>query len=394
VVVGGDWNTVFSCIPIPGNPDVFNMAGLPNPTNSRKVNKMCEMLKLTDPFRILYPHKIDFSYAPWGNLRKNRSRLDFFLVSESIIPLVEDCSIKPCVQSRLFDHKAVLLNFKKKKAPSSRPTISGFILRDPDIELIVKTAAYECYVQNSVNENFKQRNLNRIGRIYKLIRDAGPDSSCLEYSYANLLEDDHREAIMQEIRRISVDLDLEDITEAEHGLPDDIFLDYLVNNIRNKVISYQSFISKKLNESYDNLIEKLTELKGNVTQNSVLISECELKLREINEIRINAILSKNPNFAQLNSERIMPFFLKMARGSSLVNSMWEICDDEGKKFNSICEQKAYIRDFFANSFKKPDNEQENLDCCTKTFLGPEILDHPLTRIHKLSDDERIRSRLI
>ncbi len=230
------------------------------------------------------------------------------MVSESIIPFVEDCSIKPCVQSRLFDHKAVLLNFMRKKAPSSRPTISGFILRDPDIELIVKTAAYECYVQNLVNENIKQRNLERIGRIYKLICDAGPDSSNLEYSYANLLDYDDREVIMQEIRRISADLDLEDITEAEHGLPDDIFLDYLVNNIRKEVISYQSFISKKLNEGYENLIEKLTELKGNVTQNYVLISECELKLREINEIKINAILGKNPNFAQLHSERITPFF--------------------------------------------------------------------------------------
>jgi hypothetical protein len=156
------------------------------------------------------------------------------------------------------------------------------------------------------------------------------------------------------------------------------------------VISYQSFISKKLNESYDNLIEKLTELKGNATQNYVLISECELKLHEINDLKINAILSKNPNFAQLNSERITPFFLKMARGSSQVNSMWEICDDEGKKFNSIGEQKTYIRNFFANSFKKPENEPANLEGCIETFLGPEILDHPLTRILKLSDDERIR----
>jgi hypothetical protein len=89
VVVGGDRNTVFSCIPIPGNLDVLNMAGLPNPTNSRKVNEMCETLKLTDPFRILYPYKIDFSYAPWGNVRENRSRLDFFLVLYLLLKIVQ-----------------------------------------------------------------------------------------------------------------------------------------------------------------------------------------------------------------------------------------------------------------------------------------------------------------
>jgi hypothetical protein len=135
--------------------------------------------------------------------------------------------------------------------------------------------------------------------------------------------------------------------EVEHGLPDDTFLDYLVNNIRNEVISYQSFISKKINESYNNLLEKLEQLKSDSVTNLQEISDCELKLCEINEIKINSILSKNPNFAQLNGERITPFFLKMAKGSTQVNSMWEIRDNEGRMFNSIVEQKTFIRDYFA-----------------------------------------------
>jgi exonuclease III len=99
VVVGGDWNTSYSCLPLPGNPDVLNMASLPNPANARKVNELCESLKLTDPFRALYPYKVEFSYAPWRNTRDNRSRLDFFLISENIVPAVEECAIKPSVQS-------------------------------------------------------------------------------------------------------------------------------------------------------------------------------------------------------------------------------------------------------------------------------------------------------
>jgi hypothetical protein len=150
------------------------------------------------------------------------------------------------VQSRLFDHKAISLSFKKTNTASGRPTISSFILRDPDIEIIVKAAAFECYIQNSVDDGFKTHNLNRIGRLYKSLRDAGPDCSNLEYSYAELLDNDTREAHMAEVRRIVAELDIENIMEVEHGMPDDTFLDYLVNNIRNEVISYQSFISKKL----------------------------------------------------------------------------------------------------------------------------------------------------
>jgi exonuclease III len=308
VIIGGDWNTTFSCLPVTGNPDVLNMAALPNPANSKKIKELCESLKLTDPYRLLYPNRIEFSYAPWGNTRDNRSRIDFFLISEHIAPSVEECKIKPSVQSKLFDHKAITLSFRKKIEARGRPTISNKILRDPDIEIIVKLAAYECYVQMSNDYPFKVRNLDRIGRSYKLLRDAGPDSRFLDYSFAKLIDYDIRDNLITELRGIIDDLDMENIFEREHTLQDDAFLEYLVNNIRNEVISYQSFIFKKINESYDNLVEKLETLKNDTYLNQDLISDCELKLREFNEIKINSVLEKNPNFAQLNSERITPFF--------------------------------------------------------------------------------------
>jgi exonuclease III len=87
------------------------MSALPNPFNSKKIKDLCASLKLTDPYRLLYPNRIEFSYAPWGNSRENRSRIDFFLISETLAQQVEECLIKPSVQSKLFDHKAIELNF-------------------------------------------------------------------------------------------------------------------------------------------------------------------------------------------------------------------------------------------------------------------------------------------
>jgi exonuclease III len=113
VIMGGDWNTVYSCLPLAANIDVLNMSALPNPSNSKKIKDLCESFKLTDPYRLLYPNRIEFSYAPWGNNRENRSRIDFFLISETIAQQVEECLIKPSVQSKLFDHKAIELNLKK-----------------------------------------------------------------------------------------------------------------------------------------------------------------------------------------------------------------------------------------------------------------------------------------
>jgi hypothetical protein len=56
------------------------------------------------------------------------------------------------------------------------------------------------------------------------------------------------------------------------------------------------------------LVERITNLKENFVANFETISDIELKLREINENKVNAILEKNKNFENLNGERITPFF--------------------------------------------------------------------------------------
>jgi len=74
-------------------------------------------------------------------------------MSKSIIPLVNECWIKPSVQSKLFDRKAIILDIKTKRPASSRPTISTKILRDPDLDFVVRLAIFDCYGQHLVNDN-------------------------------------------------------------------------------------------------------------------------------------------------------------------------------------------------------------------------------------------------
>ncbi len=96
------------------------------------------------------------------------------------------------------------------------------------------------------------------------------------------------------------------------GIPisvdDDDFLELLMNNVRNEVISYQSFISKTVNKSLKTLTEKIKLLKHDYVQNITEISELESRLREINEIKINSILERNKNFDTIHGERVTPFF--------------------------------------------------------------------------------------
>jgi exonuclease III len=141
VIVGGDWNATYDCSKINDNIDTYAMAGLPNITHSKLISEMCAGANLTDPYRALFPTRRDFSYMPFGDARVNRSRIDYFLISEGLINNVVRCEMSSSVNCKLFDHKSVLLDFTKPKK-SSEVKITNFAINDPFLELIVKKSVF------------------------------------------------------------------------------------------------------------------------------------------------------------------------------------------------------------------------------------------------------------
>jgi hypothetical protein len=328
------------------------MQDVPNIHNSKKIRELCREFNLSDPYRIMYPNRLEYTYVPYGTIRKNRSRLDFFLMSTDIAQRLESCTIKQNTQSKLFDHKAIVIDFNKKKSQSSRPNISNSILRDPNLDFVVALAYYECYAHATVNENLRNAALQRIGLGFSKVRESGPDPSHIEYMHTNLLDYDTRVRLKAEVRVILDELEELNLPASPLTVDDNNFLELLMNNVRNEVISYQSFISKTVNLSFKNLTEKIEALKRDYVQNITEISELEAKLREVNEIKINSVLERNKNFDTIHGELVTPFFLKMAKGFQHESSMRDICDSNGNHFPTLKEQKDYIRNHFANSFKK------------------------------------------
>jgi hypothetical protein len=62
---------------------------------------------------------------------------------------------------------------------------------------------------------------------------------------------------MNELRRLCDELEDENILGRETTLEEDVFLEYLINNIRNEIVSYQFFIFKKLMKATIILFPKL-----------------------------------------------------------------------------------------------------------------------------------------
>jgi exonuclease III len=132
IVVGGDWNTTPSMLNATHNPDTYRMCNLPSARRSEWLSALCEKTDLIDIFRVINGDYSDFTYIPFGLNRKNRSRIDFFLVSAELINVCRKCETNPLYSKKLFDHKPVVLVLGKKlRNKNATVSISNRTINNP-----------------------------------------------------------------------------------------------------------------------------------------------------------------------------------------------------------------------------------------------------------------------
>jgi exonuclease III len=176
VILAGDWNCSFSCANRDANIDILNMTNPPNLRHSKLLKSLCDDLLLTDPYRCKYPNRLEYTYIPSAVNKKNLSRIDFFIVSQSILEEIKHCSIKPTTQNKLFDHKAVSLDLRRKDKIISIPSVARFILEDPELEILIALTVIEYYVLHTLGmaDHEKNRVLGIIGVAKSDFRKIGP----------------------------------------------------------------------------------------------------------------------------------------------------------------------------------------------------------------------------
>ena len=113
LMCGGDWNLTYSTADTDNNIDIFRMASPPSLIRSSNLAEISDFYNLSDPFRALRPDRLDFSYRPRNGL-PNWSRIDFFLISDSLLEYVSNCDISAEIPTELFDHHRITLNFNTK----------------------------------------------------------------------------------------------------------------------------------------------------------------------------------------------------------------------------------------------------------------------------------------
>jgi exonuclease III len=280
-ILGGDWNCTVSSLPPQNNPDVLNMNSIPNKRNSEYLSTMCDSINLTEPFRAKFPNRREFTYRPSDPTKRNRPRIDFFLISKQLLNSVTNISICANLQSKVFDHKAVFLSFVPvRKEGIARPTISHTILRDPDLDLVVALAVAETYlasmtIRNDINVDALLRG---VGNGFDGLRRAGPNEVHINPGDRSEAESLIREGIIANICELLDDFPFALLRDGPLNIGNDLFMEGLMNNVRNYAVSHQSFMLKTAKSKIKRLLERIRILQSDPVQNFDELNELELFL--------------------------------------------------------------------------------------------------------------------
>jgi len=394
VIIGGDWNCTGSTDHADLNIDCLNMAAPPNLRHSRYLSDMCSEVNLIDPFRGLHPNRQEFTFVPRSEAMNNRSRIDFFLISRGSLANVTNCEILHGLQSRLFDHKAVILDFNKNVGSASKgSSISTKILGHLETELLVRTAVAECYIQHIESDLVvgfnKNLLLENIGTIRALLRDLGTPFKHSEPFFFDADESAGRALLATRIQNILNNIDVAALQALPLGCSIDIFTETLLFSIKNDVCSFQHFISVKKKERRKAIIADINREKNINPPNIDVLKNLEKLLLEIDENELKLEVEKSPLYEFINTEKITPEFLKLSRSAKIEAKLSDIKKPDGSDFVNDEERNEFIVSFFANIYKKPEGEENIGEHTIENFLGPNTVTHPIVQNSKLTEGEAL-----
>jgi len=403
VVLGGDWNATWDSNPVQTNIDVINMAAIPSKRRSLQITALARGLSLTDPYRFFNPEKREFTFIPNILNNLNRSRLDFFLISEGIVSDCKSSNIPHSLSSKLLDHKQISLCFKTERKGNIQK-IKDTILKDKTLDLILRIHAYDAYINHSVIEGAftieeKTRLSLEIGSLMgKLdeIKNVKLDGAMTgNFIQTNLILERLTEEITTGLQALP---GLDFFEELPLECSDVVFFETLAMILKNATLSFQSSFYKTKNCQKNRIRNELKNLKEEYVVNSNSIFEKERLLSDINELELKEELSLIKNFERLNDEKITPYFLRLAKSSSQTESLEVVCKDDGDIFDTAQDRHSYIHKYYRDLYDAPPQPvQEDTDAGTGgdrsilDFLGecadnPEVINSKITNVEKIMLD--------
>jgi hypothetical protein len=115
------------------------------------------------------------------------------------------------------------------------------------------------------------------------------------------------------------------------------------------------------------LLARIRILQADPVQNFDELSDLELFLNRSVDNELRHELSKLSGFEAVNSEKITPFFLGLAKSSKSEAKMSDIRNEDGNNFANNDEMKEYVRSYYSNLYRKDPRNRKISKTASKIF---------------------------
>ena len=306
-ILAGDWNCVLD-----EQIDCKNYVSQNRrPRTREKINEMITYFELNDIWRSSNKEKEQFTWRKFKTLKQ--ARLDYFLISESLLTLIDDCKIEMKYKS---DHSIISLAIKKKEFVRGKPywKFNKSLLKDRNFIEIMKN----------------------------VILKTKKEYCALVYKLDNIESVNDNELVL----RIS----------------DQLFYEMLLMNMRGKCISYSSYVKKKNTEREKYLLENITLLEKEINNNK--LEELETFKNELEDLRNKKIEGMNIRSRSTwikEGEKGTKYFTNLEKRNYINKAMPTLINGEGENIYSQEEIANEVKTFYEQLYKKRDSLDNNLN---------------------------------
>lgn len=318
VIVCGDWNVVQNY-----DLDCYNYSRQNNP-RARQIIKQIDMI---DVWRSYNPNKRSYTWYRRNPVRK--ARLDYFLISEEMMTLVDNCDIRPGYKT---DHSMVTLNLKFSDFTRGRGfwRFNNSLLKD------------KTYIE----------------KVKETILHTKIEYAPIPYATENI--------------------GLVDNNILQFTIDDQLFMEMLLLKIRGMTISHSSYKKKMQNETKVKLEKELKACKEECDTNDSpdlldRITHITQELESIRDNYIKGLLVRTRAKWVDEGEKPTKYFCSLEKRNYINKNVTKLVDSNN---TVITDQKAIldeIKKYYSNLYKQDDNlENVDLNDLTTSYNIPKL----------------------
>ena len=346
-VIGGDYNLTPSDAPAELNKDLYNHNGC----NIKASNILSEwMIKsnLVEPYRTNYPSSREFSFKSGIGSLASRSRIDFFVISVELLKIMKNIEYLP-TPSPMFDHKAVLLDFRNISKMPYRIFISDSTIDNDECIRITKLAFVNMIEQYWVG-TFDANNHETILQLNEINATIHGLRKYTSYNFDALLNT-MLETNLKRFDEIYHSIEFSQLLEPwQLSITPPLALEMLLNDAKMHISELSRLETVSKRSKKDKLMNKLNEVKKNPDYDGNLVDEIENKLQTLID-NSPGILSRKPTLSYVDLNKGNTSYVSKVLNKIDPKGLEDLLNN-GHEFRGKEDRNDYIFNYYADIYSK------------------------------------------